>query len=495
MSSVKKDIVWSLSSNVLPLLVGLVLFPKIIAAYGLEQFGLLTLVWALIGYFSLFDLGLSRALTQQVSSYISKDKSAQEIAGLIRTGSISMWLLGIVGGAVLWLCSPLIINYFLNIPHSLQVDSLQAFSLLALSIPLVVHTAALRAVLEALHLFKSASIIRMILGVGSFLAPYLAAFLSPTLTSAVISLIITRAIVWILHMYAVHHSNILQCRTALFKLEQLKPLLHFGSWMTISNIISPLMVYMDRFVIASLLGVAAASYYVAPYEVITKLLVVPAAISGVLFPVFSKEWQKNPGRTAQIMQQGFSYTLLLLFPVAVVLVFFSKEWLSFWLSPEFAEQAYLTVIWLTIGVLINSVSQILFAKVQGVGHSSWTAKLHLFEVVPYLALLYVSLYWWGISGAAFAWCIRVSFDLIGLVTFTKKINPENLRALRPSLWLLLSFISLLIPSLLNSSITTRIIEVCLILIIYVWILLRELRADGVIERLLLLLKSNTHKSS
>jgi O-antigen/teichoic acid export membrane protein len=80
MTSVKRNIVWSLSSNVLPLFVGLLLFPKIIAAYGLEQFGLLTLVWAFIGYFSLFDLGLSRALTQQVSDYIAKNKSPSEIA-------------------------------------------------------------------------------------------------------------------------------------------------------------------------------------------------------------------------------------------------------------------------------------------------------------------------------------------------------------------------------------------------------------------------------
>jgi len=483
MSSVKKNIVWSLSSNVLPLIVGLVLFPKIIAAYGLEEFGLLTLVWALIGYFSLFDLGLSRALTQQVSSYISKDKSPQEIAGLIRTGFISMWLLGIVGGVVLWLCSPLIINYFLNVPPLLQADSLQAFALLAFSIPLVVHTAALRAVLEALHLFKSASIIRTILGVGSFLAPYLAAFLSPTLTSAVISLIITRAVVWILHLYAVRKSNILQPRTSLFNLEQLKPLFHFGSWMTISNIISPLMVYMDRFVVASLLGIAATSYYVAPYEVITKLLVIPAAISGVLFPIFSKQWEKDPIHSAHLLKQGFSYTLLLLFPISVLAVFFADEWLSIWLNPQFAQEARLVVSWLTIGVLINSTAQIVFAKVQGAGRSDWTAKLHLAEVLPYLALLYLSLHYFGIAGAAFAWCLRVAIDLGGLLIFSWKINSANLQILRATLWTLVIAVGLLIPSLLDAPLITRIVEAAFILLAYSWVLVKEIRSDGMLEKI------------
>jgi len=483
MSSVKKNIAWSLSSNILPLLVGLVLFPKIIATYGLDQFGILTLVWALIGYFSLFDLGLSRALTQQVSDYIAKDKSDRDIAQLIRTGFISMWLLGMIGGLVLWLCSPIIIHTFLKIPESLESDSLQAFALLSLSIPLVVHTAALRAVIEALHLFKSASIIRTILGVGSFLAPYLAGLLSPTLTNAVISLIITRALVWILHLYAVRHSKILSAKTRLFNLRQLKPMLRFGSWMTISNIISPLMVYMDRFVVASLLGVAATSYYVAPYEVIIKLLVIPAALSGVLFPVFSKQWQKDPIHSAHLLKQGFSYTLLLLFPISVLAVFFAKEWLSIWLNPEFALQARLVVSWLTIGVLINSTAQIVFANVQGAGRSDWTAKLHLTEVFPYLALLYLSLYSFGIAGAAFAWCLRVTIDLVGLLIFSRKINPASLQALKPSLWALIIAICLLIPSIFDVSLTMRIIEVILILLAYSWLLLRELRSDGMLDKI------------
>ncbi len=495
MSSVKKNIVWSLSANVLPLLAGLILFPKIIDAYGLEVFGVLTLAWAFIGYFSLFDLGLSRALTQQVSDYLAKDKSSEQIAGLIRTGFITMWLLGIVGGLVLWLCSPVILDQFLKIPAPLQADSLQAFALLALSIPLVVHTAALRAVLNALHLFKSASIIATILGVGTFVAPWLAAFIAPTLTSAVISLIITRLIVWILHVYAVRHSNILASKSRLFNFEQLKPLLHFGGWMTISNIISPIMEYMDRFMIASILGVVATSYYVAPNQVIFKLLVIPASIAGVLFPLFSQAWQKDPAHSARLLKQGFLYTLLLLFPPSVLLVFFANEWLSLWLTPQFAQQARLVVCWLTIGVLINSAAQIVFAKVQGAGRSDWTAKLHLAEVLPYLGLLYICLYYFGIAGAAFAWCLRVTIDLIGLLIFSKKINPANLLVLRSSLWTLVIAVGLLITSLFNAPLATRIVETILILLAYSWVLVKELRSDGMLEKIIRAVKLKLGRQS
>jgi len=253
--------------------------------------------------------------------------------------------------------------------------------------------------------------------------------------------------------------------------------------MTISNIISPLMVYMDGFVIASMLGVGAATYYVAPYEVITKFLVVPAAISGVLFLLFTKEWQTNPTRSGDLMKQGFSYTLLLLFPAAIVAVYFSKEWLSLWLSPEFALQEHLVVMWLTIGILINGVAHIVFAQVQGAGRSDWTAKLHLSEVLPYLGLLYISLYFWGIAGAAFAWSIRVAVDLCGLLIMSKKISPTTFKTIRPALWMLVISIGLCIPSIFTSSLAARSIEAGLFLLIYSWLAYQKLKSDGMLAKI------------
>jgi O-antigen/teichoic acid export membrane protein len=479
-SSTKHNIAWNLSSNILPLLVGLALFPKIISAYGLERFGLLSLVWALIGYFSLFDLGLSRALTQQISEMIGKNKSGPEIAQLIRTAFIVMWVLGALGGMTLWVISTPLIVDFLKISGELQAESIYAFSLLALSIPLIVHTAALRAILEALHLFKSASLIRMILGIGTFLAPYLTSFISPTLTSAVVGLIVTRSLVWLLHIYAVHRSQILAFTSRRFDIIWLKPLLQFGGWMTVSNIIGPMMVYMDRFVLASILGAAATSFYVAPYEVVTKLLLVPAAIAGVLFPLFAKQWEQDPICSAAKLNQGICYTLILVFPAGVLISFFSTEWLQIWLGQAFAEQGGAIVTWLTIGILINSVAQILFAKVQGAKRSDWTAKLHLFELIPYLALLWACLNLWGIVGAAFAWCMRAAIDLMGLIYFSKKLNPLNWVSIKTPLCLLTVGSIVLLPSLSEISMSGRIFFVIILLGIYCIPTFTQLRKDKIL---------------
>ena len=40
---------------------------------GVEAFGILTLIWSLIGYFSLFDFWLGRALTQRVAASLASE--------------------------------------------------------------------------------------------------------------------------------------------------------------------------------------------------------------------------------------------------------------------------------------------------------------------------------------------------------------------------------------------------------------------------------------
>src|SRR5581483_8113346 len=53
-----------------PLIVAVFAVPALVHALGVDRFGVLTLAWAAIGYFSLFDLGLGRALTQSASAAI-----------------------------------------------------------------------------------------------------------------------------------------------------------------------------------------------------------------------------------------------------------------------------------------------------------------------------------------------------------------------------------------------------------------------------------------
>ena len=59
-----------------PLLVAVGTIPVLIHALGPARFGLLTLIWAVVSYFGLFDLGLGRALTLLASWKALRERTA-----------------------------------------------------------------------------------------------------------------------------------------------------------------------------------------------------------------------------------------------------------------------------------------------------------------------------------------------------------------------------------------------------------------------------------
>lgn len=283
-----------------------------------------------------------------------------------------------------------------------------------------------------------------------------------------------------MHFYAVHNTALLKTKTLHYHAIWLRPLFTFGSWMTVSNIIGPLMVYLDRFVIAAMIGASAVAYYVAPYEVVTKMWAVPAAISGVLFPLFAKEWQRNPLSSAKFLNQGVTYVLIFLYPPVLLLSLFAHEWLLIWLNPEFSKNGAVIVGWLAAGVLVNSLAQIIFAKVQGAGRVDWTAKMHLLELIPYLIILWFALKQFGIAGAAFAWFLRVTIDMLGLAYAAGKLNANNKTAIAKPLLLTMLGVVPLIASIHISNLAVRFVLALTIMSIYLIIALQRLRTDDVI---------------
>ena len=59
-----RNVVWNLLSQSAPMAAAIFTIPVLIAGIGTDRFGVLTLAWMVLGYFSLFDLGLGRRADQ-----------------------------------------------------------------------------------------------------------------------------------------------------------------------------------------------------------------------------------------------------------------------------------------------------------------------------------------------------------------------------------------------------------------------------------------------
>ncbi len=425
-----RNTLFNLVGQGLPALVALLAFPLLIQGLGIERFGVLTLAWMAVGYFSLFDLGLGRALTQLIAERLGA-REEERVPLLARIALLLMLLLGVAGALLLALLARPLVERILAVPPALQAETLTAFYLLALSLPFVISTTGLRGVLEAQQRFGLVNAVRVPLGAFTFLGPLLVLPFSSSLVVVVAVLVAGRVVAWLIHLLLCARvvPGLLRGPVA-FEQASIRRLLGFGGWMTVTNLVSPVMTYLDRFLIGAVLSMAAVAYYVTPYEVVTKLWLVPMGVLGVLFPAFATSFVRDRARTLVLFERGFKSIFLALFPIILTVVLFAREGLGLWLGAEFAASSTRVLQWLAIGVLINSIAQVPFTVLHGAGRPDLTAKLHLVELPFYLAGAWWFVARFGIEGAAIAWVVRVSLDLVILCALLHPCLPGSAPVLR-----------------------------------------------------------------
>jgi len=351
----------------------------------------------------------------------------------------------------------------------MQAEVLNAFYLLAAAIPIVTITSGLAGLLSALQRFAVLNVIRIPMGIYSFLAPLLILTFSQSLFLVTAILVLGRLVACGVH-FVVCMWVMPTLRTSfVLRYASIKPLFHFGAWMTVTNVIGPLMVYLDRFVIGGVISVAAVAYYATPYEMVTKLWIIPSAIVGVLFPAFAASYRQDNGRTEQLFVRGTKYVALILFPVILVIVAFAHEGLQWWLGDEFSLHSTPVMQWLAIGVFINSLAIVFITLVQGVGRPDLSAKLHFLELPIYLPVLWWAIHNYGIQGAAITWVGRVALDCILLYWLSIRfLGGNTVLFKRMTAGMLVALGGLLVP-LLADAFITRAVTVFLIMMVFVFV--------------------------
>lgn len=391
------------------MLAAFVSIPLLIRGLGEHRFGFLSIAWMLIGYFGLLDLGIGRALTHGVARRFAL-KADADVSDLIGTGLLTLAGLGTLLGAIIVVSSRWIVADMLVVPPELQSEAGSGLVILAFALPFVVVTAGLRGVLEARQQFKAINLVMVPLGSLLFLAPLLVAQFSPALPHVLGALLAVRALTT-LALFVLCTRQVADFLSIRLSMDALRQLFSFGGWMTVSNVVSPVMVNMDRIFIGSRISLAAVTDYVTPAEVVTKLLVVPGSIANAAFPEFVRLAAAGPSDEAR---RYFMRCLMLvagfIVPAAAVLALIAHPLLAWWISEELATRSAGIMRILALGVVLNGLAYIPFAYIQGAGRADLTAKFHLIELAVYVPALLLLIQLYGVVGVAIAWVLRVALD-------------------------------------------------------------------------------------
>jgi len=421
----------NLIGRVVPLLVAVVTMPYVIRRLGPDRFGLLALAWMVVGYFALFDLGIGPATTKFVAELLGKGE-IEKLPDLVWTALASQTCFGLVAGILLAAASPLLVDQLLKIPAELHSQAHLMFLILAAALPVDFATGSMQGVLAASQRFDLLNSVSIPSSALTYLLPVAALVLGFGLPAIVFFLVLARiAALAVLYVLCIRLYPAL--RTGLrFNHLLVRPLLTYGGWVAVSGAVGPILLYFDRFLIGSVISIAAVGFYTPPYMISTKLSILPASFAATLFPAFSTSAGRGDAEWIRsVLVRSLKFLLLLVGPASLVLVFFARPVLTFWLGAKFAAEGTLALQILAVGMFINSLAYVPYNLLYGVGRPDLPAKFHLMEVPVHVGVAWFLITRFGLPGAALAWAVRAALDCLLLIVaacWVTRTSPRLLAA-------------------------------------------------------------------
>jgi O-antigen/teichoic acid export membrane protein len=387
-----------------------------------ERFGFLLVAWAVVGYFSVFDLGLGRAATWAVADLLGAGRRHESPAILWPVVGATV-LLGAVFGVATVLAAPVLADDVLGLPDALQREGESALRILGASLPFVLSAPSLRGALEANQRFDVTVAIRVPTAAVTYLGSAVTVlWISDSLAVIALVLLIGRAVVWTVNLAA--------CLVVLPELRALRAvrprrllrLLGFGGWVTASNTLFAAPSVLDRTIIASLAGTREVAFYATPQEATTRFLVVPGSIVQVLFPAMVTTFAGNE-RAAGLYATTAKAVCVVLFLIAVPVVIAAEPLLDVWLGPVYANESAFVFGFLMIATFLSGLAYLPHAALQAAGLPRLGTYVYAATLTTYVLALFLVVPEFGIAGAAVAAGGRTATEFVALTVLAERRTP------------------------------------------------------------------------
>lgn len=419
-----------------PVVVALATIPLFLDAIGTARYGVLSVAWLLLGYFGVFNLGLGRATGNQIAKL--REAPVEERQRVFWTALALNGGLGVVGGGCLLLVGYPLVRDVLTLSAELRSELLHGLPWLALGVPFLTVSMVCIGALEGLERFGAVNAIEVATMAVYQLAPLGVAYaITPSLTWLVAAATCAPIVGALLALGACARLLPLEGRPRLDS-SSAGTLFRYGGWVTVSDVVGPLLTVLDRFVIGSVLGPRAVTNYTVPLNLVARLAVVPRSLARSLFPRLSF---LTAGEARVVARDATRALAVVITPLVVVAIVAVEPFLRVWVGESVARHGAPVGEIVLVGVWFNSLAFMPYTFLQACGRPDLPAKFHLVELPPYLLGLWLALTVGGIEGAAAVWTLRVTADAGLLAVASRLYGRRELALAVPMLLVLAAFLA------------------------------------------------------
>lgn len=475
---------FQIGSQIAPAITAILAIPFLLRHLGPDAYGIVTLFSTALIYFTMLDLGLGRAATR----FIAQSLEGRRPDDVRRFFWGSVFLLtgtGIIVGIGCFLAIPGFVAHSLKIGPAYYPAAVNAFYLICAAIPIVTLTATLRGMLEAWGKFPFISLVTACNGIGLYLLPVVAVLAGGSLVSIAATYVIVR--VGMAMALAVGCLRIKGRPTLkpILDVSAIRRMLSFGGWLSVSNIIGCAILYGDRFLLGSCIGMAAVASYSVPMDVIGRIQILISSFCSVLFPLMSRLDESKSSRFQTVYRGALALSLAVMTPLTVSIAVLSPYLMKLWLRSRNTAETVLAAQVFLAGAVVQATASIAFTALHARGRSDLTAWMHMVEFPLYCAAFYWAALRFGVRGAAVAWFARVILDFIGMVVLLRLHRNDGSSFFKPELLAVpISVGILLTVGLTGKNVVIAACTICFLTWLWTWRTLVDREMHAPLARLI-----------
>ena len=415
---------WSIVGQILPLAVAMVTIPKLLHSLGDERFGLLMLFWMLVGYFTILDLGLGRALIL-VFSRLRPVIDKEEISAVFWTGSTILFLVGFVMAVLVQFLAPWICE-LLSVAPALRVEAIGAIRISGWTLPPLLLLHPMMGLPTAFQRQRGLNLLRIPAGILSHLVPLTMVFWTTDLRHLMLGNLALRTFLLVVHFfYAIHVQPITwpprATRATAFGL------LSISSWMMLTNLLAPLLMNIDRLLISHRLSAGALACYSPAMDMAGKALILVGGSFSVLFPALGHHLKNAPAHAVEVYTSTLRSVAWWITPFVIFGAGVARPFMVLWLGKTHGESAGIFLAIFFLGVLCSVAGQICFAAVQAADDARKASFVHAAELPIYLFLLWLCLRNGNLMAVAWVWAFRHLLDTAALHVIARSRGLKSSR--------------------------------------------------------------------
>ena len=400
------------SGQIVPLFVAFFTIPYVVSHLGMEFFGVLTIVWVIVGYFTIFDCGLGTATTKYISESLGKEDRLN-IGRVYWTSVLFISCLGIIGVCLFCYFVPALVARFFIVSPKLLPEVLTVYIIASPLILFLLVKSVLIGAVQAYQRFDIINIITISNIVCSQLAPVWVLSRGGSLKEIIIWLLIVEFIftlIWLVTSLIIIPERKFQ---GFLAFDAFKKFAFFGFWLLIQRVMNWIQLNIHTVIIGTLISVSVIGYYTIPYSLVCKIGLIGAGFNPVIFPAASFFDKINQEKTKRLFYLSLKYTTLLYGLGCLLLFVFAKEILVLWMGSDFIKSIFVTRI-LAVSMFLGGISWILSIFIQ-INNPRFLSFFSIITTPCYLFMLWFLTKKFSFNGCGYAFLILC---IIGVVTYS-----------------------------------------------------------------------------